>query len=110
MILDSPNKFGPSTNSFGRVQKQYGPYQNNLYPSKTIWMVRNYIGHIEGQGIKVWILVTIFLYFNLKQKIIKIRIGIRMTSCKPLFESISYNIEIPLYVNLFFAFFPCMFN
>ena len=73
-------------------------------------MVQNYIGYTEGQGIKVWILVTIILYFNLEQKIVKIGLGIRMNSCKPLFESISYNIEIPSYVYLFFAFFPCMFN
>ena len=31
--------------------KQFGPDQNNLYPSKTIWTVQNHFGAIEGQGI-----------------------------------------------------------
>ena len=30
--------------------KRIGPNQNNLYPSKTIWMVQNHFEPIEGQG------------------------------------------------------------
>ena len=31
--------------------KQFALNQNNLYPSKTIWMVQNHFGPLEGQGI-----------------------------------------------------------
>ena len=33
-------------------KKQFAPDQNNLYPSKTIWMVQNHFGPIEGLGIR----------------------------------------------------------
>jgi hypothetical protein len=72
MILDVSNVFWSGPNHFGQVQiikispeksnlnltniiwtwpKQFGPHQNNLYPSKTIWIVQNQFGPIEGQGI-----------------------------------------------------------
>ena len=35
------------------VPKQIGPDQNNLYPTKIIWLVQNHFGPIEGQGISI---------------------------------------------------------
>jgi hypothetical protein len=81
MILNRPNNFGQvpivlegsnlfllGPNNFRQVHitykissekskiiwtqpKRIGPNQNNLYPSKTIWMVQNHFEFIDGQGI-----------------------------------------------------------
>ena len=32
--------------------KQIGPVQNDCYSTKMIWTVQNYVGLIEGQGIR----------------------------------------------------------
>ena len=72
IVLDESNLFWSDPNPLGQVQiikknspdksnlnltqmfrtrpKQYGPDQNKLYPSKTICMVQNNFGPIEGQG------------------------------------------------------------
>ena len=50
---NSPEKSNLNlTKMFWARPKHYGPDQNKLYPSKTIWMVQNNFGPIEGQGIK----------------------------------------------------------
>ena len=72
IVLDESNSFWSGPNHFGQIQiikiipeksilnltkmiwtqpKQFGPDHNNLYLSKTIWMVKNHFEPIEGQGI-----------------------------------------------------------
>ena len=59
LILDGSNLFWNGTNDFRWMQirffwtcpRQFGPVQNDFYPSKMILRIQNYIGPIEGQGI-----------------------------------------------------------
>ena len=73
IVLDRSNSFWLGPNHFRQAQiieisseksnlnltkmiwtrpKRYGPDLNNLYPSKTIWMVQNNFELIEGQGMR----------------------------------------------------------
>ena len=68
IVLDRPNSFWSGPNHFWQVQiiklnpeksnlmwpKWFGPDQNNLYPSKTIWTFQNHFGPIEGKGICIF--------------------------------------------------------
>ena len=54
MILDGYKFFWTGPIHFGQFQIRFvtfGHVQNDLDPSKTIWMVQNNFGPIEGQDI-----------------------------------------------------------
>ena len=92
IVLVGSNPFWSGPNHFGQVQirlfwtnfysldlskmiwnwpKQIGPGQNDWYWTKMIWTVQNHFGPIEGQGIRIFILMIkhISLLIPWKQKI-----------------------------------------
>ena len=97
IILDRPNYFGwvrivlDGSNSYGRVQiiiispeKLFGPDQNNLDMTKTIWTVQNHFGSIKGQGIN-----TIMYILKTSWKVMKKHISGQRFWWKNYYEGVN---------------------